>query len=35
MFYRKNVFAWEQAVRLIAGTAIFYLGRRRLESLPR
>ena len=26
MFYRKNVFAWEQIVRLVAGVALIITG---------
>ncbi|OEO30583.1 hypothetical protein VW23_020670 [Devosia insulae DS-56] len=26
MFYRKNVFAWEQIVRLVAGVALILAG---------
>ncbi len=31
MFYRKNVFAWEQVVRIVAGIAMIGFG---LFSLP-
>lgn len=34
MFYRKNVFAWEQAVRLIAGTAMIAGGLVYLPGWP-